>query len=218
MKIIGVSGSPIKNSNTDRTVQAILDATGLNSEFIKLKDYSIAPCNACLNCVDTNECIIKDDGNFLCKKIKEADALVIGGYTPYSTLDSRTKAFIERLYPLRHLKGYIKGKPGVAVISSCVTIPRETLPPAAQMGVNAIQFYMMEEGMNFLGSIVTEGNVPCIKCKEGDTCKMTGIKMLYGEDATKSSVGIHSFENQPKNVQEAKRIGKELKKILTDKL
>ena len=216
MKIIGISGSPIKNSNTDRTVQAILEATGLETEFIKLQDYNVAPCDACLGCVTTNECVIKDDGNILCEKVKDTDALVIGGYTPYSTLDSRTKAFIERLYPLRHLKGYMRGKPGVAVVSSCVTKPSETLPPAAQMGVNAIQFYMMEEGMNFLGSVIIEGNVPCMKCKEGDTCNMTGIKMLYGADATKSSVGIHAFENQFENVEEAKKIGKELRDALVN--
>ncbi len=216
MKIIGVSGSPINNSNTDRTVKAILDASGLENEFIKLKDYNIAPCDACLGCINTNECVIKDDGNLLCQKIKEADAIVIGGYTPYSTLDSRTKAFIERLYPLRHVKGYMRGKPGVAVISSCVTKPNEMLPPAAQMGVNAIQFYMMEEGMNFLGSVITEGNVPCMKCKEGDTCEMTGIKMLYGAEATKASVGIHTFETQPENIQEAQSIGKKLRDTLVN--
>lgn len=214
MKIIGVSGSPIKNSNTDYTVKAILEASGMETEFIKLKDYNIAPCNACLGCLKTNKCVLKDDGNLLCEKIKEADAVVIGGFTPYSTLDSRTKSFLERLYPLRHLKGYMRGKPGVAVISSCVVRPSETLPPAAEMGVNAIQFYMMEEGMNFLGSVITEGNVPCVKCKDGDTCDMSGLKMLYGIDATKDSVGIHTFETQTKNVQEAKRLGEKLREIL----
>ena len=94
MKVIGVSGSPIKNSNTDRAVKAVLEATGAETEFIKLKDYTVAPCQACLGCVETNVCVIKDDGIELAEKVKSADALIIGGFTPYSTLDSRTKAFI----------------------------------------------------------------------------------------------------------------------------
>ena len=34
MKVLGVSGSPIKNSNTDRALQAVLDATGCETEFV----------------------------------------------------------------------------------------------------------------------------------------------------------------------------------------
>ena len=35
-QIIGISGSPIKNSNTDRLVQSVLESSGLTSEFVKL--------------------------------------------------------------------------------------------------------------------------------------------------------------------------------------
>ena len=34
-QIIGISGSPIKNSNTDRLIQAVLESSGLSSEFVK---------------------------------------------------------------------------------------------------------------------------------------------------------------------------------------
>ncbi|BBO91981.1 hypothetical protein DSCOOX_51610 [Desulfosarcina ovata subsp. ovata] len=36
MKVLGVSGSPIKNSNTDRALKAVLNATECETEFIKL--------------------------------------------------------------------------------------------------------------------------------------------------------------------------------------
>ena len=103
-----------------RTIKAVLDATGLEKEFIKLIDYAVAPCKACLGCVKTNRCVIEDDGILLAEKAKEASALIIGGFTPYSSLDSRTKAFIERLYPLRHVHGFMRGKPGGAVITCAI--------------------------------------------------------------------------------------------------
>jgi multimeric flavodoxin WrbA len=62
MKVIGVSGSPISNSNTDRAVQAVLEATGLETEFIKLFGHTVAPCKACLGCLKTSRCVIQDDG------------------------------------------------------------------------------------------------------------------------------------------------------------
>ena len=40
MKVLGVSGSPIRNSNTDRALKAVLEATGAETELIKLIDYS----------------------------------------------------------------------------------------------------------------------------------------------------------------------------------
>lgn len=208
MKVLGVSGSPINNSNTDRALKAVLEATGCETEFVKLAEYTVAPCKACLGCVETNECVIKDDGVVLAEKTKNADALVIAGFTPYSTLDSRTKAFIERMYPLRHKNGFMAGKPGGAVITCCVSEDNDMLPPACQMGVNAVQFYMMEEGMNFVGAVKLHGNVPCIRCGHGDECQMSGIPMLYGADQNVESVGISSFEDQEHAVEAARELGR----------
>jgi multimeric flavodoxin WrbA len=212
--VLGVSGSPIANSNTDRALKAVLAATGLRSEFIKLSDYTVAPCRACLGCVKTNRCVIQDDGILLAEKTKAADALVIAAFTPYSTLDSRTKAFIERLYPLRHQKGFMAGKPGAAVITSCVPEDNQQLPPAAEMGVNAVAFYMREEGMRFVGALKIQGNVPCIRCGFGDQCKMSGVKMLYGPMACVDSVGVKSFEEQPIAIQGAEALGRALAQAL----
>jgi len=217
MIVLGVSGSPIKDSNTDRAVKAVLEGTGLATEFVKLADYVVAPCKACLGCVETNKCVINDDGVKLTEKVKKADALVVGGFTPYSTLDSRTKAFLERLYPLRHKHGYMAGKPGGAVVTSCAPEENDTLPPACRMGINAIQFYMMEEGMNFVGAVKIQGNLPCVKCGHGDECKMSGIAMLYGSEATVDSMGIKRFEEQSIAVGAARDLGLKIAKSLKGK-
>lgn len=217
MKVLGVSGSPIKNSNTDRALKLALESTGLETEFIKLKDYTVAPCQACLGCVKKNRCVIDDDGIELAEKAKEADALIIAGFTPYSSLDARTKAFIERLYPLRHTYGYMAGKPGGAIITYAVPEGNEMLPPASDYGVNAIQFYMMEEGMEFVGDVRIKGVIPCVKCGHGDECKMSGIKMLYGPEATVSSVGVGAFEEQPEAVAAAVKLGKDIADKLKQK-
>jgi len=216
MKVLGVSGSPIRNSNTDRALKAVLEATGAETEFIKLIDYNIAPCRACLGCVKTNKCIVKDDGIILTEKAKEADALVIAGFTPYSTLDSRTKAFIERLYPLRHTHGFMAGKPGAAVVTSAIPENNQMLPPACEMGIDAIKFYMMEEGMYFVGAVKILGNVPCVKCGHGDDCKMSAIEMIYGSDATVDSVGIKTFEKQPIALEAAQELGKKIAEALDE--
>ena len=60
-QIIGISGSPIPNSNTDRAVEAVLESTGLDYEFVKLSDLNIRPCRACKQCVPDNICKQQDD-------------------------------------------------------------------------------------------------------------------------------------------------------------
>lgn len=210
MKILGVSGSPIPDSNTDHAVQAVLAATGLETEFVKLSTLRLAPCTACLQCVKSNRCVIEDDGIALAEKAKAADALVIGGYTPYSSLDARTKTFLERLYPLRHQHGFMRGKPGVAVITSAIPPGHPELPAACQAGVDAIRYYMLEEGMEFVGMLKIVGNVPCVRCGFGDTCQLSGIKMCYGNQATVDSVGIRRFEKQQVTLRSAEELGRKL--------
>jgi multimeric flavodoxin WrbA len=214
MKVLGVSGSPIENGNADRALQTALEATGMETEFVRLRNYNIEPCIACLKCVNTNVCIFEDGGNVLAEKAKYADALIVAGYTPYSTLDSRSKAFIERLYPLRHKYGFMQGKPGGAVITCAVPESCEMLPPACDNGVNAVMYYMMEEGMNFVGSATVLGNLPCIKCGYGDECDLTGIKMMYGTEATVDTVGVNRFEDQSEAVEAAKTLGKNIAEAL----
>jgi multimeric flavodoxin WrbA len=43
MKVLGVSGSPIRNNNTDSALKAALDATGMETEFIKRTMESCLP-------------------------------------------------------------------------------------------------------------------------------------------------------------------------------
>jgi multimeric flavodoxin WrbA len=193
-EVLGISGSPIPNSNTDRAVRHILEAVGRPSEFIKLSQLDLSPCQACLGCKQSNQCVVRDDGRELAEKFRAARAFVIGAYTPYSSLDARTKTFMERMYCLRHQTGLNAGKIGAAVVTCAIPPGAEGLPPAAATAQQQLTYWMMEEGMNLLGSMVLIGNVPCLRCGHGDECAVSGVKMIYGPEATVASVGVRQFE------------------------
>jgi len=55
-QVIGISGSPIKNSNTDRLIKEVLKSSGLPSEFVKFSKINVRPCIACLGCKKDNTC------------------------------------------------------------------------------------------------------------------------------------------------------------------
>jgi multimeric flavodoxin WrbA len=210
-QILGISGSPIANSNTDQAVRAVLAHSGLDAEFLKLSDLQIEPCRACLGCVTTNQCVVADDGQMLAEKFRAARAFVLGAYTPYSSLDARTKTFMERMYCLRHLTGLNRGKIGAAVITTACPPDNPQMPPAVATATTQIGVWMMEEGMQNLGSMIILGNVPCIRCGHGDQCEMSGIKMLSGPDATVASVGVRSFAAQPPLLQAARELGERIR-------
>lgn len=208
---MAVSGSPIKNSNTDRAVKMVMEATGAyKQEFYKLSEYTIGSCQACLGCVKTNRCVIQDDGVMLAEKTFKADILIIGGFTPYSSLDSRTMAFMERLYPLHHRHGLMAGKPGAAVITCAMPPGHENLPPACETGMKSVQSFMLEEGMKFIGGVRVMGNVPCLRCKYESQCRVSGLKMIHGPEATKESIGLNTLEDDQQTVAALQKLGEDL--------
>jgi len=215
-KVLGISGSPIRNSNTDRAVRFILEHTGLDHEFVKLSQHDLQPCMACLGCKENNQCVVKDDGPTLAEKFRTARAFVLGGFTPYSSLDGRSKTFMERMYCLRHQTGLNRGKFGAAVITTACPPGVEGLPPAAETALSQIKFWMMEEGMVDVGSLVILGNVPCIKCGHGDECEMSGVKMLFGEDATVDSVGVNTFEGDAALQESARQLAAKIREAVVD--
>jgi multimeric flavodoxin WrbA len=213
-EVLGISGSPVPNSNTDRAVRYVLRQTGLETEFIKLCKLNMSPCHACLGCKEDNRCVINDDGKWLANKFYEAKAFVIGGYTPYSSLDAYCKTFMERMYCLRHQVGLNRGKIGVCIITTACRPGMDKLPPAAEIAKLQFNYWMMEEGIINLGSMVILGNVPCIRCGYGDDCPMSGLKMLEGTSATVASYVPREFEADEALLSMADAFGQKIRESL----
>jgi len=100
MKVLYISGSPRKNSNTDYLLRITQSITG--GEFIKLSNYKIEPCRSCRICQKTSKCVIDDDMcNFIIPKLIEADAIVIGSPVYFNNVSAQTKAFMDRTWCIR---------------------------------------------------------------------------------------------------------------------
>jgi multimeric flavodoxin WrbA len=216
LKILGISGSPINNSNTDRAVKAVLEAAELKSEFVKLSEINVRPCMACKRCVKDNICKVEDDFPALAEKIKEAKALVIGAYCPYGNVDGFTKAFLERLWSMRHVKNLNRGKHVVIVVSGLATpgITPQEIAMNKSMSLDqvttSIAREMRMENMKVIGNIKIRGNVPCLTCGEGTTCKMSGVPPLFGPGTKASSELCVRVEDQPEVWEKINRLGKKL--------
>lgn len=203
--IIGISGSPIPNSNTDRLIKHILMQSGLSTEFVKLSDINVAPCRACKYCVKDNICKVPDDFPVLAKKILAADAIVLGAYIPYGMIDAFTKSFLERLWSMRHIRNLNKDKYFVTVVSGLSEQGR-----SAALKSLAVELQM--ERVNHIAELQIEGNVPCLTCGYGDNCWGSGIQRQHGEKKASSDL-LCAVESQPV-WKEAMRVGKLLNQYI----
>jgi multimeric flavodoxin WrbA len=203
--VIGIFGSPIKNSNTDRVIQSVLANTGLSTEFIKLSKLRVQPCIACLGCTKDNICKVKDDFQELAEKIKFAGAIVVGGYPPYGSIDAFTKAFLERLFSLRHQNGYNRGKLAVTVVTG---IGRGA--PGLEEASTQLSHALTLEGMEVLGQIKVVGNTECLVCGFGQSCPMSALPWIFGDDTEVTPEKFCKAEDQAETWQQAENLGKEI--------
>lgn len=209
-EVLGISGSPIANSNTDQALKAVLAATGLSTAFIKLSDLHLEPCRGCLGCKDTNRCVLPDDGAALAEQFRQAKAFVLGAFTSYSSLNASAKTFMERMYCLRHREGMNQGKNGAALIASAIPLDVAGAPPAFETATTQFNLWMMTEGMTNLGTTKIAGNPPCIRCGYGDSCAWSGIKFA-GPEVTVASRGVCRFADDAALQEEAQALGRKIR-------
>jgi len=227
IELLGISGSPVPNSNTDNLIKTILKASEVESEFVKLSDITVGPCIACKKCVDTNECIINDDFKSLSKKVIEADAIVLGSPVMYGAASAFTKAFIERLWSLRHRENLTQGKLAVTSVVGWAQ------PEAVEEWMANI---LQMDGMEVLGGVIANGSPGCFVCGQGETCahshwnfakiveELTGMSLGFekiyesyleelpdNDPQSNPSYNILkciSIDDQPQAIQKAEELGK----------
>ncbi len=112
MKILYISGSPRKSSNTDYLLNVL--HSKIKGEMIKLSDYRIDSCHACMDCRGKGECVIKDDmQEIIIPKLLESKVIVLGSPIYFNNVSSQMKAFIDRTHCLM---GLLKNKIGGAIV------------------------------------------------------------------------------------------------------
>jgi multimeric flavodoxin WrbA len=183
----------------------VLESSSLSAEFFKLSRMNVRPCIACLGCTKDNICRVKDDFPELSEKVRKAGALVVGGYSPYGAVDGFTKAFLERLYSLRHQNGLNRGKLAVVVTTG---IGRGA--PGLEEASNQIAHALNLEGMEVLGQLKVIGNPECMVCGFGQSCPMSALPWIFGDDTKVTAEKFSNVEDQAENWERAKQLGQEI--------
>ncbi|MEW6236545.1 MAG: flavodoxin family protein [Candidatus Omnitrophota bacterium] len=207
MKVLGISGSPRKGSTTDQLVQEVLAGVeGCETEFVSLAGKKIGPCLACLGCVETNICRLKDDLAPMRQTIVDSDAYVIGGANYFNNLNSLTHCFMERWYQFRHRDSQVMaGKLGVAV-----GVGSNDPKPVIEVIRNFYKYNQIE----CVGEVEAKGAASCFICGYGETCQSGAIHFFYGPGAKITEEITPSLTKQPQSRTAARELGMKLSERL----
>ena len=118
--ILGVSGSPRRDGNTDVLVKEALrllrERTGAPAEFVRVADQRIEPCRGCRACMTLGHCAIEDDGfEGLMARFFAADLLVLGAPVYWLGPPGVMKNFIDRTHGYYRDHTILRGKGAILI-------------------------------------------------------------------------------------------------------
>ena len=102
-KILIVSASPRKNSNSEALARAFAEgakAAGNEVELVSLRGKTVNFCRGCFVCQEKLRCVIRDDADAICQKALDADVLVFATPIYYYEMSGQLKTLLDRLNPL----------------------------------------------------------------------------------------------------------------------
>jgi multimeric flavodoxin WrbA len=188
MAIVGISGSPIKNSNTDRITKALLEKSGKETIFIKASDLKFDPCRGCAHlCATTNMCGRKDALHPYIKDIRDAEALILSSPVHRGNMTAWMFSLLSRLWCLAHVESLLEDKPVVLVSLGLVE---------NRKGKEIYEStFLMEHNPRVLCEIYYRSLIPpCLKCGAGDYCKRGGLWVFL---VNRDEEALKNFEFTP---------------------
>ena len=117
VQVLGISGSPRRNGNTETIVQQILSSAeqaGASTALVILEELDIQPCKGCFACSKTHECIQQDDMNHVAKSMQQSAVWVLGTPIYWWGPSAQFKAFLDRWVSIS--RATFRGKKAILAI------------------------------------------------------------------------------------------------------
>ena len=210
VKVIAFSGSHRPGGNIEKALAAVLAETGAETEMIRLAELDMRPCLACMKCAANNRCIHRDDINPILDKIRAADALILGAFPTFASVNALTKTFMERIWPLRHNNIFTRGKIGASVV--CAPLRPKELADYFQL------YFERYLETDYQGALIIKGVVPCLACGFGETCQVSALKILYEPGVAVTEGMFYDFNASMEDQEAARCLGKAVRKAIEAKI
>lgn len=114
MRVLGIMGSPRRQSNTEILLDSALagaEEMGAEVEKVVVSELKVSPCREIYACLKDGHCAIKDDMQWLYERLLETDRIIFASPIFFYGLTSQAKAIVDRcqaLWVRRHVLGIAK--------------------------------------------------------------------------------------------------------------
>ena len=111
MKVLGIMGSPRRQSNTEILLDKALEGAregGAEVEKVVVSELKVSPCREIYACHEDGNCPMKDDMQWLYEKLLEADHIALASPIFFYGLTSQAKAIVDRCQAL-WMRKYVLG-------------------------------------------------------------------------------------------------------------
>jgi multimeric flavodoxin WrbA len=116
MNVILISGSPKPNGNTALLMQEcskVIEEHGVAAEIVSFAGMKIESCIGCRECAKSGECALDDGLNEIIKKIRPAEALIVGTPVYFGTARGDVMCALQRIgYVSRNTDNFLTGMVG----------------------------------------------------------------------------------------------------------
>jgi len=114
MNVLGISGSPRRDGNTELLLAELLrgaQSKGAEVQTIRLNTMKITPCQHCDACTEKGICRIQDDMQKIYPLLEQADVIVVASPVQFAGPTAPLKAMIDRTQSLWAKKYILKIPP-----------------------------------------------------------------------------------------------------------
>ena len=99
LNVLGISTSPRVKSSSDELLRKALagaESAGASTEYLRLTDFTLAPCVECNACYKTGKCRILDDYQAILEKMLDVDRLIFAAPIFFMNVCAQAKILIDR--------------------------------------------------------------------------------------------------------------------------
>lgn len=154
MRVVGISGSPRRNGNTELLLGEALRAAeteGCETEVFRLSEKRVLPCDACHSCFETGACRIADDMQELYGMLEHADGVLFGSPVYFGSVSAQAKAVMDRMFALLGRRALQDKVAGALVVTRRV---------GAIQARSLIYGFAIAQGMIVAGGAIGYGREP----------------------------------------------------------
>jgi len=162
MLVVGIMGSPRRNSNTDILLASALQAAeecGATTQTLRVCEMNVGPCREYYHCAVDGTCSIQDDMVDVYAALVSADRIVLSSPVFFYGLTSQAKALVDRCQALWIRRHVLKSwEPDLEARRGLLIAVGATKGPKVFDGVLLTAKYFFDAvGVRHFDSVLTRG-------------------------------------------------------------